>query len=285
MVEGVNTEGRVDVDEFIDGSRLVFIGGLHRSGTSILHRCLSDHPQVSGFQGTGVPEDEGQHLQSVFPAAAAYGGPGLFGLDPRSYLDEASPLASRESAHRILESWLPHWDASARILLEKSPPNLIRTRFFQALFPRARFVIVTRDPIAVGYATQKWTSIAPVLRSLGLSDRHQPKAWIHTLIEHWARTHERFRQDREALDGVHELRYEEFVREPQQHLDAVCAFLGLEPTPLAREVRQGVNDRYRARWSARMRNPLTRPYASWVVRRFGPRVRRLGYSLATGEAS
>jgi hypothetical protein len=56
----------VDVSSLVTGERLVFIGGLHRSGTSIVHRCLSDHPDVSGFQSTGVWEDEGQHLQSVY---------------------------------------------------------------------------------------------------------------------------------------------------------------------------------------------------------------------------
>ena len=47
--------------------RYVFVTGLHRSGTSLLARCIAQHPQVSGFSGTGVPEDEGQLLQSVYP--------------------------------------------------------------------------------------------------------------------------------------------------------------------------------------------------------------------------
>jgi hypothetical protein len=65
--------------------RLVFVCGLHRSGTTPLTRCLADHPQVSGFRGTGVPEDEGQHLQDVYAAAAAFGGPGGFAFDPRAW--------------------------------------------------------------------------------------------------------------------------------------------------------------------------------------------------------
>ena len=38
---------------------------------------------------------------------------------------------------------------SEPVLVEKSPPNLVRTRFLQALFPDARQIVVTRHPIAV----------------------------------------------------------------------------------------------------------------------------------------
>ena len=53
------------------GQQLVFVGGLHRSGTSLVHRCLAEHPSASGFRNTGVWEDEGQHLQTVYLPAAA----------------------------------------------------------------------------------------------------------------------------------------------------------------------------------------------------------------------
>ena len=78
--------------------RILFIGGLHRSGTSILHRIMRVHPDISGFTDTGVPEDEGQHLQTLFPVGMAFGGPGRFGFDPRAYMDESHPLATREAA-------------------------------------------------------------------------------------------------------------------------------------------------------------------------------------------
>ena len=56
----------------------VFVGGLHRSGTSLLARSLEAHPSVSGFRGTGVPEDEGRRMQSVYPAGNRLGGAGRF---------------------------------------------------------------------------------------------------------------------------------------------------------------------------------------------------------------
>ena len=64
--------------------RFVFLAGLHRSGTTLLARLLAAHPDISGLSGTGVPADEGQHLQSVYPAAKVYGGPGRFGFAPES---------------------------------------------------------------------------------------------------------------------------------------------------------------------------------------------------------
>jgi len=82
----------------------IFVAGLHRSGTSVLHQILRSHPSVSGFFNTGVPEDEGQHLQTVFRPAMAFGGPGRFGFDPNSYMNEHHRLATAKNANRALSS-------------------------------------------------------------------------------------------------------------------------------------------------------------------------------------
>ncbi len=36
--------------------RYLFVCGLHRSGTSLITRCLMEHPSVSGFRDTGAIE-------------------------------------------------------------------------------------------------------------------------------------------------------------------------------------------------------------------------------------
>src|SRR3954463_6137229 len=95
----VPASDRVRVGELgVDDHRLVFVGGLHRSGTTPLARTLATHPQVSGFAQTGAREDEGQHLQTVYPRVRDYGGAGHFAYAERAHLTESSPLASKEAA-------------------------------------------------------------------------------------------------------------------------------------------------------------------------------------------
>lgn len=189
--------------------KLVFICGLHRSGTSILHKTLSGSEHFSGFHDTGIFEDEGQHLQTVFPPDMDFGGPGKFAFNKNSRLDESSPLISLENKDKLLKEWGKYWDAQKPIWIEKSPPNLIRMRFFQELFPDAYFITISRHPIAVSLATQKWS-----------------RTTIDNLIKHWITAHEIYRSDREKVNKELYFSYEEMVYSPEKVMKAVETFLG-----------------------------------------------------------
>jgi Sulfotransferase family len=239
----------------------LFVGGLHKSGTSLVHEILRDHPEISGFHNTGVSEDEGQHLQSVYPPAKTFGGPGRFGFDARSFMDQNHPLITTANAERLYSQWSRHWDLHRNYLLEKSPPNLVRTRFLQKIFPRSMFVIIFRHPIAVAYATKKWSRTS-----------------IRSLIEHSFVCYERFLADLPYLNRCFVLRYEEFVLNPQETINRIYDFIGLKPVVIDKKVDPNVNDKYvemwrkdNARWMAGF---FRRIPADW-----DDRARRLGYSL------
>jgi len=216
--------------------RLVFVGGVHRSGTSLLAGLLKAHPAVSGQRIRGMPaelEDEGQHVQSVYPVDDALGGAGAFAHNPMAHMTEAHPLATPESAARLDADWAPHWEPTvepARVRLEKSPSNLLRTRFLQALWPDSYHIIILRHPVAVAYATAAWAA-----RHGGGKAASNPKT-IFAYALHWCRAHEILAADLARLKHVRVVRLEELVASPaaaQATLDSIFADLGLPSVPLA----------------------------------------------------
>ena len=238
--------------------RFVFIGGLHRSGTSVIFRCLREHPLISGFVNTGVPEDEGQKLQSIYPPARAHGGPGKFGFEPEAHLTDTSDLITSGNRLRLFAEWKRYWDLKKPVLLEKSPPNLIRMRFLQELFLNSYFLIVTRHPIAVSYATQKWSNTS-----------------LPELVKHWLVCHEKFEQDRQHIRRLFVLKYEDFVEKPQALLDTIYSFLGLPPYLNQIEIHSSINEKYLEQWRMHQNETLSEDSRL----QYEKRVAAFGYNL------
>ena len=252
----------------MDNHNFIFVTGLHRSGTSLLHRCLRSHPQISGFHNTGVAEDEGQHLQTVLPRGGAYGGPGRFGRHPDAHMTEDHPLALPETAAALFAQWSPYWDIAKPYLLEKTPITLLRTRLFQRLFPNSYFIVLIRHPAAVALAT--YNALA--------SSGSPPDLTVADLIEHWLISHETFQEDVPYLRRLTILRYEDFAAGPQHALDAIYGFLGLPPHVCGEEIEANVNARYQAQWQAMSLDPHHRRDIERAAG-FEERARVFGYSL------
>lgn len=199
--------------------RPVFICGLHRSGTTLLHDYLCAHYGVSFFQSAKVPENEGQFLQDVYMAERPFGGPGAFAFYPQM---QFSPLKkterARKTANRLLAQWDSWADGASPVLLEKSPPNIVRIPYFRSLFPEARFIVWTRDPRAVSLSTRKWHKLP-----------------IPQLMAHWNTAYMKAFQD--LGEDCILARYEDFCEDPAGTARRIAAFCGLEkrtaPLPMA----------------------------------------------------
>jgi len=271
--------------------KYVFVCGLQRSGTSLLCRNVARLEDCTGFKNTGVLMDEGQFLQDIYPIDAVYGGAGRFGFHSRAHRTETSPLLTPENAGRLRASWHAHWDNSKTICVEKTPANILMTRFLQAAFPNSYFIVMRRHPIPVSMATQRWKiSVTPIYR----------------LFEHWLHCHELFEEDKKHLQRLYELRYEDYIANPAKYHQEIAAFIGTtvpEPpkedkfrtvtewrNPTGMRVPEGAmeettgahNQKYFDRWCNLLANSPFRHYYRYIAKEYEARFVSYGYSLTEG---
>jgi Sulfotransferase family len=271
--------------------KYVFVCGLPRSGTSVLGRNIARLENCAGLKNTGALEDEGQYLQDVYPLARDCGGDGKFGFDPRMHLTEKSDLLTPENVARLTKSWSPYWDQSKTVFVEKTPANLLMTRFLQAAFPNVYFVVIWRHPVPVSIAIQKW--------KVNLTS-------LYNLFEHWLQCRRLFDQDRSRLNHLYELKYEDYVNDPDKYHREIANFIGVRipespkedkyrvvaewrnpggrrvPEDAMEEVSGAHNQKYFKRWSSLLNNSRFRRYYQYIALKYEPRFADYGYSLTTG---
>jgi hypothetical protein len=258
----VGGEAGDTVGDFLTGDQqLVFVGGLHRSGTTLLAKLLASHPDASGLTGTGVPEDEGQHIQDVYSPAERHGGTGRFALKAGAHLTEESPLATATNAQRLWDAWRPYWNSDQPFLIEKSPPNIVMGRFLQSLYPSAAFVFIVRHPVTVTLATRKW----------------RKRTSLNRLMSNWFIAHDRAAGDLPMLDRVCMVSYEWLLIDPATVMAEVTGFLQMTGTVDTSTVDAGGSTRYEQEWKTMLADGHRG--ASRAHHHYGERARAYGYDL------
>lgn len=224
-------------------ARYVFIGGLHRSGTTLLARGLEAHPEVRGLSHAPVPEGEGAYLQGAIPHTARHGIPGAFAEDDAQHHVEGGCYDTLETRDRLRSDWEPWYAPGGLWRVEKSPVDLMRARLYQSLFPASQFVFLVRHPVASARAVAKW------------SDR--PEA---ALIAHWERAQARLVEDLAHLHCWLVVRFEDLTEAPEAEMARAFAFLGLDRVGPSRAVEGGRNDAYLAAGPAPPLGPMAQAF-------------------------
>jgi hypothetical protein len=199
----------------------VFVVGCCNSGTTILWRALRAHPQLDG------PVTEGQELTDLPARLRHFLGRQTSRLFAHPRFKDAYVMTERDAdaalAQRVDAVYGEHC-ASGRRLIEKSPANSMRTRFLQAVFPDATFVIVARNGLAVSEGIVRKRAFDP--------ERPHMAGLTTTLPEaagQWLHANRRLLADRRHLRRSVVVRYEDLVARPAAVLSDVFHACGLDP--------------------------------------------------------
>jgi len=105
----------------------------------------------------------------------------------------------------------------AKIWGDQSPINTFSLPYLNRLFPEAKYIHLLRDGRDV---------VSSMVKQMG--DRY-----IYEAIIRWKTSIKRTRQFQKVIDANQylEVRYEDLVQEPEQNLEEISLFLGIEYTP------------------------------------------------------
>jgi hypothetical protein len=197
------------------GERLVFVGGVPRSGTTLVQHILDCHPQVfGGPEFDCIPS----LIHAWRTVVSAHDRGRILVFCTREQIDAAF-------AHLIEELLLPVADAhGAKLLSEKTPFNVGVFTDLLGLLPRCRAIHVVRDPRAV---------VSSMLRvGIRCREKNEP---FPSFVEN-ARSAVQFTMDnlRAGFDAeklfpqrVLTVKYESLVTQPNATVRQICSFLGI----------------------------------------------------------
>lgn len=202
--------------------QLLFLIGPPRSGSTMLAHMLGSHADVFAPQEPHLltplahlgyyERVEKAPYDPVITQTALRQLVGALPNGEDDYLD-ALRAATDILYRRLLEP------TGRRLLLDKTPAYALVLDFIARLYPRARYLVLTRNPLAV------WTSYAE-----SFFDGDHAVAQAHNpLLERYVPAIARFLRER-PVSLLH-VRYEELVTEPTPRLERICEFSGLRFDP------------------------------------------------------
>jgi TPR repeat protein len=212
-----------------ESGRFTFIIGLPRSGTTLLEHILTGLP---GVRSNGETENFSRALMEAAPTE---------GGDVFSRAAAAPPRVVAANYTRFANA-----TSSGDMIIEKLPMNYLYVGAIRNALPQARILLVKREPIDSCFAMYRTLFGVAYPFSYDFEDLARYYAAYDRLVTHW----------RDAFgEAMHEVEYEELVKNPSSVGARVAEYCGLAWNDKAIEVQKSASVSYTAS-AAQIRRPI-----------------------------
>ena len=202
----------------------LFVVGMWRSGTSLLYALLNQHPQIGLMYESDLPL-----LSSLFllPRKSSWwlnkvdswnGALTRHKIDPTAISENISDLpgAFRAVARQYAKK------KGAKVWGCKSPSYYDCMTELASWFPQAKFIVIWRDPADVCRSIVRAAEKSPWFARPGMD--------LRALLGY-----RRMKKEADELvrrgAAIHQLQYDDLVREPEAALTSICQFIGVSFDP------------------------------------------------------
>jgi tetratricopeptide (TPR) repeat protein len=190
------------------GMGLIFIVGMHRSGTTLLERVLAGHDGVADGGETYV------FTACLRHAADHY----CQGVIDAALVDRLDAAALAAAGERFRE--YARWRASGKAwLTEKLPSNFLNLGFILQALPEARVLHMRRDPMDTCFSNLRTYFGSAAAYSYEQRELAEYFRHYQALMRHW---------HAQAPGRILDVDYAAFVAEPEAQARRVVEFCGIE---------------------------------------------------------
>ncbi len=283
----------------------IILFGNFRSGTTMLQKLISSHPDV-----VSLYEPVGLWLYA----------------DPGRSHDEFNENDASEKVKRYIRNEFLNYQQQNgnRIIVEKTPHNILRIPYVRAIFPEAHFLYIVRNPLSfISSVELKWQQpatrkrIVKRLKSTPITQLHHyltrffNQQWNNRILRRkylsiWGPRYKGIQEDLKMTDlmtviarqwsratskaekdlalfeesQVLRLRYEDFVQDPISDMERICAHCGLQmTTDMAKIVKETVKTDRKLKWQRFASNDLAR-----IIPELCDEMERNGYEVPSEVA-
>lgn len=216
----------------------VFIVGCGRSGTTILGKSLSQHPQITYL-------NEPRCLwSSCYPETDIWSNHVQKHSGKLSFSESDLEQIGTTRLRKLF--WFETIKTGRPVLIEKLPINNFRLEFIKGMFPKSKFVYIKRNAIDVAKSIERlcneggWFSKNPhkwtLLRKYA-SLNQETKELPNLCQNYYEKGLLEWRLSTDAIDNffkeqpkeyVYTISYEDFIENPQKSINKLLLFLDLK---------------------------------------------------------